>query len=84
MRWRIKRKEGLLKILRLWRRQYQLETTLEAKKQRALMKFGFTAEGPDGENGQGNVTRTRRHQGARHGRRGWMRSSNRSLFGAVT
>ena len=35
-------------MLRHWRRQYQVETTLEAKKQRALTKFGFTAERPDG------------------------------------
>ena len=41
MRWMNTRKEGMLKMLRGWRQQYQLEVTLDAKKQCALTKFGF-------------------------------------------
>ena len=40
--WANKRKGEILKLLRHWRWQYHLETTLEAKKQRALTKFAFT------------------------------------------
>ena len=31
MRWTIKRKEGMLKLLRRWRSQYQMEITLKTK-----------------------------------------------------
>ena len=40
IRWTIKRKGEMLSLLRRWKRQYQLETTLEAKKQRALTNLG--------------------------------------------
>ena len=42
MRWTRTRKEGLLKMPWKWRRQYQIETKLDAKKQRALTKFGHS------------------------------------------
>ena len=57
-----------------------METTLEAKKQRALTKFGFTAEQPDGEIGRGHVTRTGRRRQPRRRVRGRMRTPNRGLF----
>ena len=84
MRWTNTRKEGMLKMLRGWCRQYQMEVTLDAKKQRALTKFGFTAEQPDGEIGQGNVARTGRCRRAQRRMRGRLRTPNRSLFGVVT
>ena len=46
----------MLKLLRHWRRQYQLETTLEAKKQRALTKFGFTTERPTDDSNSFGLT----------------------------
>ena len=84
MCWTNTRKEGKLKMLRGWRRQYQMETTLEPKKQRALTQFGFTAEQPDGEIGRGHVTRTGRRRRAWRRVRGRMRTLNRDLFGAMT
>ena len=84
MRWTNTRKEGLLKMLRGWRRQYQMEVTLDTKKQCALTKFGFTAERLDRGTGQGNVTRTGRPRRARRNMRGRMRTPNRGMFGAVT
>ena len=84
MRWTNTRKEGLLRLLRRWRRQFQLEITLDAKKKHALTAFGFTAERPDGESGRNNITHIRRCQRIRCERRGWMRTLNSSLFGPVT
>ena len=60
MRWTIKHKEKMLEMFRRWRHQYQMEVTLDAKKQRALTKFGFIAKRPDGIDDPDNVTRTRR------------------------
>ena len=84
MRWTIKSKEKRLEMLGRWRRQYQMEITLDAKKQRALTQFGFTAERPDRENGQVNVTRTRRRRQDRRLRRGWLRRPANNLVGSVT
>ena len=84
IRWTIKRKGDMLNLLRRWRRQYQLETTLEAKKQRALTKFGFTAERPNDDNIPSGPTRVRRRRRARPRRRWRSTTLNRSLFGAVT
>ena len=60
IRWTNKRKGEMLKLLRRWRRQSQLEITLEAKKQRALTKFGFTAERPTDDSNSSGLTRVRR------------------------
>ena len=54
------RTEFAMLYLNDWRKRInQLEAmvivTLDAKKQCALTKFGFTAERPDGETGQGNA-----------------------------
>ena len=84
LRWTNTRKEGLLKMLRGWRRQYQMDVTLDAKKQCALTRFGFTAERPGGENGPDNVTRTRRRRRVRRTRRGWLRGPASYLVGSVT
>ena len=84
MCWTNTRKEGLLKMLRGWHGQYQMETSLEAKKQHALTQCGFTAERPGGDTGRGHVTRTGRRRQARRRVRGRMRTPNRGLFGTVT
>ena len=84
MRWVSTQKEDFLKMFRHWRQQYQMETTLEAKKQCALTKFGFTAERPDDKIGRGHVTRTGRRRRARRRKRGRMRTPNRGLFGVMT
>ena len=84
IRWTNTRKEGMLKMLRGWRQQYQMEVTLDAKKQCVLTKFGFTAEHPDSETGQGNATRTGRRRRARRNMRVRMRTPNRGMFGAMT
>ena len=55
--WTNKRKGEMLRLLRRWRQQYQLETTLQAKKQRALTKFGFTAERPTDDSNSSRLTR---------------------------
>ena len=87
MRWTKSTKEGMLNMLRKWRRQYQVETRSDAKRQRALTKFGFTAERPDNDDGVGclgHVTRTRHSRRPRRVRRSWVQTSQRNLFGAVT
>ena len=83
MRWTNAKKEDMLGTLWRWRRQYQMESTLETKKQRALTKFGFTAERPDREIGRGHVTRTGRRRRVRRKMRGRLRTPNRGLFEAV-
>ena len=87
MRWTKSAKESMLNMLRKWRRQHQVETTLNGKRQRALTKYGFTAErrgGADGAGVLGHVTRTKRRRRPRCVRRGWIRTPQRNLFGAVT
>ena len=68
MRWTIKHKEKMLKMLNGWRRQYQIELTLDAKRQSMLTKFGFTIERPDSS--LYNTTHPRRRRRARLTRRG--------------
>ena len=82
--WTNKRKEEMLKLFRRWRQQYQLETTLEAKKQRALTKFGFTAERPTDDSNSSGPTRAQRSRRARPKRRWRFTTLNTFLFGAVT
>ena len=74
----------MLSLLRRWRRQYQLETTLEAKKQRALTKFEFTAERPADDGTSSGVARVQRGRRTLPRRRWRSTTLNRSLFGAVT
>ena len=82
MRWTIKHKERMLKMLRDLRRQYQLELALDAKRQSVLTKFGFTIERPVCS--LSNSTHPRRRRRIWLTRRGWLRRPANNLVGAVT